>query len=285
MKPVVMIISDALGETAHQLARAAMGQFDVEGVRYVRLSKVRDGGDVAQAVASYIDAGDCISVLYTVVDSRLREDIGGLFERLGVPAVDVLGPVLAAFESSTGLVPQGVPGAIHRTDEGYFKRIDAMEYFVEHDDGRGADDLSDADIVLIGVSRTGKTPLSMYLAYLGYRVANIPLALGIEPPPSLFEVEPRKIFGLISTVDLVSTIRDSRLGGVVARGVAGSYADRECVAQEMDEARLLFRRLGCFVVRTDGKAIEESASEIITRLDRISAGRAHRKSMPDNQTI
>lgn len=184
----------------------------------------------------------------------------------------------------TGLEPRGVPGAIHRTDEGYFKRIEAMEYFVEHDDGRGSDDLSGADIVLIGISRTGKTPLSMYLAHQGYRVANIPLATGVEPPASLFEVDPAKVFGLISTAGVVSSIRNSRLGDDLSRGVAGSYVDPELVAREMDDARALIKRLGCLSIRTDGKAIEESAAEIAMHLERVAAGRAHRKNMLGHKT-
>lgn len=154
-----------------------------------------------------------------------------------------------------------------------------MEYFVEHDDGRGSDDLSGADIVLIGISRTGKTPLSMYLAHQGYRVANIPLATGVEPPASLFEVDPAKVFGLISTAGVVSSIRNSRLGDNLSRAVAGSYADPELVAREMDDARALIKRLGCLSIRTDGKAIEESAAEIALHLERVAAGRAHRKNM------
>lgn len=151
-----------------------------------------------------------------------------------------------------------------------------MEYFVEHDDGRGCDDLSAADIVLLGVSRTSKTPLSMYLAYQGYKVANVPLAHGMEPPKSIYKVDPMRLFGLISTVDVISEIRDSRLGDDYARAVAGSYAEPESVRSELEEARALMKRLGCFVVRTDGKAIEESASEIIAHLEEIQEARARR---------
>ena len=165
---------------------------------------------------------------------------------------------------------------IHKTDDRYFHRIEAMEYFVEHDDGRGCDDLSGADIVLLGVSRTSKTPLSMYLAYQGYKVANVPLAHGMEPPKSIYEVDPMRLFGLISTVDVISEIRDSRLGDDYARAVAGSYAEPESVRSELEEARSLMKRLGCFVVRTDGKAIEESAAEIISHLEEIQEARGRR---------
>lgn len=147
---------------------------------------------------------------------------------LHIRSVDLIGPTLAVLSSLIGVPPKGVAGVIHRTDDRYFHRIEAMEYFVEHDDGRGCDDLSGADIVLLGVSRTSKTPLSMYLAYQGYKVANVPLAHGMEPPKSIYEVDPMRLFGLISTVDVISEIRDSRLGDDYARAVAGSYAGPEC---------------------------------------------------------
>ncbi len=251
---------------------------------------------------------------------------------MGVNGVDVLGPAVQALSESSGVAPSGIAGSIHRTDEEYFKRIEAMEYFVEHDDGRGADDLDDADIVLIGISRTGKTPLSMYLAHLGYRVANIPLVPGVEPPASLFSVDPGKVFGigisrtgktplsmylahlgyrvaniplvpgveppaslfsvdpgkvfgLISTTEVVSTIRDRRLGDDMSRAVASDYADPERVRTEMDEARTLIKKLGCIAVRTDGKAIEESAAEILERMRQVRIGRERRRERLDAQSI
>ncbi len=282
MKPVVLIVSDSLGDTARQLAHAAAAQFCPQQIAIERLSKVRTRDEVFSALAPRLSAGETVAVLYTIVDASLRADIASLLDELSIPAVDVIGPVLSALGDITGVEPRGIPGTIHRTDEVYFDRIEAMEYFVEHDDGRGADDLSGADIVLIGISRTGKTPLSMYLSHLGYRVANIPLAPGIEPPAALFTVDPSKVFGLISTTNVVSTIRNSRLGDDLARGVAASYADPEHVAREMDEARALIKRLGCFTVRTDGKAIEESAAEIIGRLEMVARGRAHRKNTSEH---
>ena len=195
---------------------------------------------------------------------------------LHIRSVDLIGPTLAVLSSLIGVPPKCVAGVIHKTDDRYFHRIEAMEYFVEHDDGRGCDDLSGADIVLLGVSRTSKTPLSMYLAYQGYKVANVPLAHGMEPPKSIYEVDPMHLFGLISTVDVISEIRDSRLGDDYARAVAGSYAEPESVRGELEEARALMKRLGCFVVRTDGKAIEESAAEIISHLEEIQDARARR---------
>jgi regulator of PEP synthase PpsR (kinase-PPPase family) len=149
---------------------------------------------------------------------------------------------------------------MHRTDEEYFERIEATEFAVMHDDGRLPEGLGAADVVLIGVSRTGKTPLAMYMASKGYRVSNVPLAPGMEPPHQLFEVDPKRIFGLVADAKVLVDIRCERMremGTLVPR-----YAEREEVEHELDEARALMRRLGCIVIRTDNRAVEESAQEI-----------------------
>jgi len=156
---------------------------------------------------------------------------------------------------------------MHVADEEYFERIGATEFAVSHDDGRNPEDIPLADVVLIGVSRTSKTPLSMYLAFKGYRVANVPLAPGIEPPSEIFEADPRKVFGLVTDGEVLVEVRRERMreiGAFVPR-----YADREAVEQELEDARALMRRIGCIVIRTDNRAVEESAQEIIRYLDGV----------------
>lgn len=265
----VLVISDALGETAASVALAAAGQFDEGTVAIERLSRVQDARQVKRYLESSAGAAKKITAFHTIVQDELRSEVAGLLVEQGIAAVDLLGPAIDTIAALTGLAPKGIPGIIHQTDERYFQRIACMEYTVEHDDGRGADDLSEADIVLIGVSRTSKTPLSMYLALQGYRVANIPLAPQIEPPQALFEVDPARIFGLVTTVETIAPIRSQRLGTAQAQSAAGSYADPDAIELEFAYARTLMKRLGCFVVHTDGKAIEESATEIIERLNRI----------------
>lgn len=269
----VLVISDALGETAASVALAAAGQFDEGTVAIERLSRVQDARQVKRYLESLAGAAKKIAAFHTIVQGELRSEVAGLLVEQGIAAVDLLGPAIDTIAALTGLAPKGIPGIIHQTDERYFQRIACMEYAVEHDDGRGADDLSEADIVLIGVSRTSKTPLSMYLALQGYRVANIPLAPQMEPPQALFEVDPARIFGLVTTVDTIAPIRSQRLGTAQAQSAAGSYADPDAIELEFAYARTLMKRLGCFVVHTDGKAIEESATEIIERLNRILLAR------------
>lgn len=265
----VLVISDALGETAASVALAAAGQFDEGAVAIERLSRVQDARQVKRYLESLAGAAKKIAAFHTIVQDELRCEVAGLLVEQGIAAVDLLGPAIDTIAALTGLAPKGIPGIIHRTDEHYFQRIACMEYAVEHDDGRGADDLSEADIVLIGVSRTSKTPLSMYLALQGYRVANIPLAPQMEPPQALFEVDPARIFGLVTTMEAIAPIRAQRLGTTLAQSIAGSYADPTSIELEFAYARSLMKRLGCFVVHTDGKAIEESATEIIERINRI----------------
>ena len=269
----VLVISDALGETAASVALAAAGQFDEGAVAIERLSRVQDARQVKRYLESLAGAAKKIAAFHTIVQDELRSEVAGLLVEQGIAAVDLLGPAIDTIAALTGFAPKGIPGIIHQTDERYFQRIACMEYTVEHDDGRGADDLSEADIVLIGVSRTSKTPLSMYLALQGYRVANIPLAPQVEPPQALFEVDPARIFGLVTTVEAIAPIRVQRLGTAQAQSAAGSYADPDAIELEFAYARSLMKRLGCFVVHTDGKAIEESATEIIERLNRILLAR------------
>ena len=217
-RPTVIVISDSLGDTACEVVLAASGQFDEGAFRVLRLPKVTSVEQVKSFVGPHVDADHRdIAVFHTIVDPALRARVLDYLGMLHIRSVDLIGPTLAVLSSLIGVPPKGVAGVIHKTDDRYFHRIEAMEYFVEHDDGRGCDDLSGADIVLLGVSRTSKTPLSMYLAYQGYKVANVPLAHGMEPPKSIYEVDPMRLFGLISTVDVISEIRDSRLGDDYAR--------------------------------------------------------------------
>lgn len=257
----IHVISDSLGETGETVALAAISQFPPNSFRIERLPRVETTADLRETVRVHC-GHDCI-FFYTFVDRSLRTEMGRLIGT-GVIGVDLLGPALDLLAGVTGTRPSGEMGRIRRTDEGYFDRIEAMEFAVKHDDGRNAENLADADIVILGVSRTSKTPIAMYLAFKGWRVANVPLAPGVTPPPELFELDPRRMFGLVTSTDVLLGIRRERmkeLGGYVP-----GYAEREMVEAELKEARALMRRLGCLVVRTDNRAVEESAQEILRHL-------------------
>ena len=278
--PTIVIVSDSLGDTAAEVALAAAAQFGTDSVRIQRLPKVTSADQVRRFIS------DCVAsstkrflVFHTIADRGLRCEIQALLDSLGVPSLDLLGPALDALEKLTGVAPSGQAGVLRRTDERYFRRIEAMEFFVEHDDGRNPEDLTKADIVLIGVSRTSKTPLSMFLSVHGFKVANVPLAHGLVPPSQLFDVEPFRVFGLVSTPEVLSTIRNERLGSLQAKAVAGSYADPLSIQDELDEARALMRRIGCIVIHTDGRAVEETAQIIqgyFTRAEAMHEARMRR---------
>lgn len=258
----VHILSDSLGETAEMVARAAIAQFDGDAFRIERLPRVRTVDELRSAVTSH--CGRWCLFVYTLVDDALRAEMESLCAG-GVNGVDVLGPAVAMIGRVTGLQPSGEPGAVRRTDEEYFERIEAMEFAVKHDDGRNPQDLPEADVVLIGVSRSSKTPLAMYLAFKGYRAANVPLAPGTEPPKELFEVSPRRVFGLVTSARVLQEVRTERMRelGTYVPG----YADLEAIERELEEARKVMRQIGCIVVHTDNRAIEEAAQEIIRHLE------------------
>lgn len=258
----VHILSDSLGETAEMVARAAIAQFGGDAFRIERLPRVRTPEELRDTVRSH--CGRWCMFVYTLVDEALRAEMKRLCAG-GVNGVDVLGPAVATIQRVTGVVPSGQPGAVRRTDEGYFERIEATEFAVKHDDGRNPQDLPEADVVLVGVSRSSKTPLAMYLAFKGYRAANVPLAPGIDPPQELFEVDPRRVFGLVTNAKLLLQIRTERMRelGTYVPG----YADLEAIERELAEARATMRRIGCIVVPTGGRAIEEAAQEIIRHLE------------------
>jgi len=259
----VHVLSDSLGETGEMVARAVVAQFRPDDFHIERLPKVSTPEELRETVRSHCGA-DCI-FLYTLVDVALRDAMEALVAEGGVHAVDVLGPSVTVLASATGRRPTGEAGALHRTDEDYFERIEATDFAVTHDDGRNPEELPLADIVLLGVSRTSKTPLSMYLAFKGYRVANVPLAYGIEAPKEVFDCDPRKVFGLVTDGSVLVEIRRERMRelGTFVPG----YAEREAVEDELEEARALMRRIGCIVIRTDNRAVEESAQEILRYVD------------------
>ncbi|HET6497488.1 MAG TPA: kinase/pyrophosphorylase, partial [Coriobacteriia bacterium] len=167
----VHVLSDSLGETADLVGRAAASQFPRGSFEIVRHPKVTCASSLEEVVRAAAD--DACIFLYTLADPSLGERMAALVSELRLVAVNVLGPVVGAFSGLVGTAPTGEVGAIRKTDRGYYERIEALEYTVKHDDGRNPVGLAEADVVLVGVSRTGKTPLAMYLAFKGYKTANI----------------------------------------------------------------------------------------------------------------
>ena len=263
MQPI-MIISDSLGHSAAAIVEAAEAQFGSLNVVTERLPNATTTQQIKRHLltmqAKYPD--ESLIVFFTFVNPDLSIQTKELLNEMGIMYVDVLGPVINAIASASGQMPLNQPGLIHKTTTEYFKRIEAMEFAVYHDDGRNTQDLLQADIVLVGSSRTSKTPLSIYLAMQGYKVANVPFAPESEPPKELFKVEKSRIFGLTSQPELLANIRHRRLAN--AQEVAARYASIEYVYEDLEQARALMLRLGCIVIRTDHRAVEETAAEILS---------------------
>jgi len=258
----IHLLSDSLGETADAVARAVAAQFPSGAFRVERLPKVSSPQQLRELVLAH--CGHYCIFFYTLIEHDLVAEMRSLVAEEGVRGVDILGPGVDLLRGVSNLEPRGVAGAIRQPDEAYYDRIEAMEFAIKHDDGRNPEGLRDADVVLIGVSRTSKTPLAIYLASKGFYAGNVPLVRGSEPPSELFELDPRRVFGLVSSTPVLAEIRTKRmaeLGTWVAH-----YADRDDIEKDLEEARAIMRRIGCIVVRTDNRAVEETAQEIIRYL-------------------
>lgn len=261
----VFVVSDGTGETATGAVRAAMLQFQTPW-RLRTFGEVRHDSQVRRVVELAARAGAL--VVFTVVDKRVAGRIRDLGAELGVPTVDVLGPLISNVAQHLHVEPRSEPGLLHGFSDEYFRRIEAVEFAVRHDDGMNLRTLFDADLVLCGPSRTSKTPLSMYLAQRGYKTGNVPLIPNLEPPRELLDLDPRKVVGLVLEPGALLTIRQARVRTL--RGPPhSSYVDRDAVEQEVDRARRLFRTRGWRIVDTSGKAVEETASRILELMEPV----------------
>ena len=259
----IHIISDSTGDTAARVARAAQSQFGDSEIELHRHARVKSREQLARALEAA--TGRRAAVFYTLVDPGLREAVVEISRQHRLVALDVLGPALNAITTASGMQAMQVPGRQAPLDAQYFRRIAAIEFAVKHDDGRGADDLHQADIVLIGVSRTSKTPTSMHLGYLGYMAANVPIVRGVDPPPVLFTVESWKLVGLTIDAEQLAGIRRRRVRTLA--GAGARYADLAEIYDELEFTRALHKRLGCPVIDVTGLAIEETAARVAELVD------------------
>ena len=257
------IVSDSTGETAARLVTALEAQFPDQPFVEIRHPRVEDVEDLHVAVRQA--RGRPAVMVYTLVKPELRDAMRQLCRRTRVHYCDLLGHPIDSISRVAGVAARMQPGARAPLDQTYFKRIEAIEFAVKHDDGVGSG-LDEADVVLVGVSRTSKTPLSMYLGYLGYKAANVPIVAGIAPPSELFEIDRSKIVGLTIDPDRLLDIRTRRVRSMGAS--AKHYAELEAIYGELDEAAAIHRRLGCPVINVSALSVEETAMRIIRHVDR-----------------
>jgi [pyruvate, water dikinase]-phosphate phosphotransferase / [pyruvate, water dikinase] kinase len=258
------IVSDSTGETAQRLVQALEAQFPDQEFVEVRHPRVENAEDLQIAVAQA--RGRPAVMVYTLVEPELRETMRQLCRRSRVHYCDLLGHPIDSISRVAGVAARMQPGARAPLDAQYFKRIEAIEFAVKYDDGAGGRGLDEADVVLVGVSRTSKTPLSMYLGYLGHKAANVPVVRGIEPPEELFELDPAKIVGLTIAAERLGDIRTARVRSMGASGK--HYAELEEIYAELDEATALHRRLRCPVIDVTELSVEETAMRVIRLVER-----------------
>lgn len=261
----ILLVSDGTGETAALMAKAAMIQFEGVTVNFTRYKNVRNEAQI-DAICEDAKQNDAL-IIFTIVAPSLSGYLRAKAKSLDVPVIDLLGPHLHTLAGFIGYQPMAKVGILHSVDELYFRRIEAVEYTVAHDDGKDLTELEKADIVILGISRTSKTPLSMYLAHHGWRVANIPLVTGFVVPDELFKIDQRRVVALTIDGSELVKIRRARLERL-GSDKGGDYAEPMKVLNEIEFARDLFsqnRKWSVFDVT--GKALEETAAEIIRLME------------------
>jgi [pyruvate, water dikinase]-phosphate phosphotransferase / [pyruvate, water dikinase] kinase len=261
----ILVMSDGTGETAYRMLKAAMAQFqeDVVITRYANIREREQIRTILRAAAA--TSSEDALVVYTFVGQDLRLFLRAIAEDSKIQAVDLLGPLMDALAAFFKKPPVAKPGLLHRVDEEYFSRIEAIEYAITHDDGRSIKDLGTADLVLVGVSRVSKTPVSIFLAQEGWKVANVTTVKGMKPPKELHDVDQHKIVGLTIDPGRLAEVRSVRLKQL---GVDDSnYAEMEQVREEIQHAESIFRQNPLWpVIDVTGKSVEEISQEILDKV-------------------
>ena len=272
----IVIVSGGMGVSGEQLARTALAQFEGADMRVRVVPLVRSADDVRQVIEDAERSGAII--IHTLVDAGLRRQLKVAADERGVIEIDVMGPVLGHLQSSLGREPMGTPGLYRKLREDYYRRVEAIEFAVGHDDGQRFTELDLADIVLTGVSRAGKTPLSMYLAMRGYKTANVPLVKDMDPPDELFRIDRGRVVGLTLEPERLVSYRRQRQPHLGA-AASTTYSDPKEIHRDLEHARAVFRRGRFSTVDVTNKPIEESANEVVAIISRHANESPHRSNV------
>ncbi|HET7522301.1 MAG TPA: pyruvate, water dikinase regulatory protein [Bacillales bacterium] len=257
---IVYIVSDSVGETAELVVKAVASQFQDGAIDLRRIPYVEDKGTVEEIVLSA--KGDHALIAFTLVIPEVREHLIESAQKHDVEIVDILGPMMSTMEHHFHQKPSYKPGLVRKLDENYFRRVEAVEFAVKYDDGRDPRGILRADIVLIGVSRTSKTPLSQYLANKRVKVANVPIVPEVEPPEELYKVPAGKCIGLRANPEKLNHIRRERLKALGLSDGA-NYANIERIREELRYFDGVVDKLNCQVIDVSDKAVEETANIIL----------------------
>lgn len=257
---IVFVISDSLGDSAASVVDSAAAQFSDGSMCVRRLSQIESVDDVRNYFDEHEDDFMETAVIHSIVNPALRSEVRTELSARGITSIDVLGPIVQVLSTLTGERPKNQARAHHMVDTHYRERVDAMEYFVEHDNGKNPQDLPKADVVLVGLTGSAKTPLAMHLSFLGYRVASVSLDPGSEIPSELSSVEKGKIFGLQTSIDILAEARKRSSSDVETRTVVAEVEEAQASsAKVMDE-------LGCTVLDSANKTVEELTSDVLSQI-------------------
>jgi [pyruvate, water dikinase]-phosphate phosphotransferase / [pyruvate, water dikinase] kinase len=268
-RKTVYVVSDSVGETAELTVKAVAAQFNGGYVEIQHNSYVQKIEDIEDIITSSKESDSIIA--YTIVIPFLKKYLDQRVREEGIIAVDLINPLMEAFIQKFKGDPKCEPGLMRKLDANYFRRVKAIEFAVKNDDGRDPKGLTRADIVLIGISRTSKTPLSIYLAHKGLNVANIPLVPEVAPPDELFEIRRSICVGLVITPDKLNEIRRERLKSLGLTSQA-NYANLDRILEELDYAEKIMKRLCCPIIDVSNKAVEETADLILALLKKRGVG-------------
>lgn len=276
---LIYAVSDSIGETAQQVSRAAISQFGLSEEEYDirRHPFVNTEESLIELLES---AKRCNAMfVYTLVNPNLAKLARDYCDEHGILKIDLLTDILNILAEKTGKTPKGEAGIIRKMDESYFRRIAAIEFAVKYDDGKEPNKgILEAELVLIGISRTSKTPLSMYLANRNIKVANVPLVPEIPVPKEVYEIDPKKIIGLTNSPEVLNNVRTTRLKALGLSSNA-NYAKLDRILEELEYADKIMKKIGCPVINVANKAIEETAGDIV---DIMKEKGIHKKTHKDS---
>ncbi|MBI3589792.1 MAG: kinase/pyrophosphorylase [Candidatus Melainabacteria bacterium] len=263
----VYTLSDSSGETAELVAKSALSQFESYKTEIHRLPQVRSAEQVKELFSNEIKSPAII--VYTLVLPEVRQALIEQAQKHSIPIYDVLGDLVSKLEGILHAPPLREPGLRLKVDQSYFNRMDAIHYAIKFDDGQSLNGIESADVVLIGVSRTGKTPSCMYLAqHYGLKAANIPIVSGVELPKKLFQVPSSKIIGLMCDPLILQSFRSTRASSL-QMDYSSEYCDFDHITKEVEHSKKIFRDLKCEVVDMTNRAVEETAVEIVAKLQLV----------------
>jgi [pyruvate, water dikinase]-phosphate phosphotransferase / [pyruvate, water dikinase] kinase len=269
-QPPIYVISGGIGASGEQLAHTVLAQFPENKIPVILVSKVRGMEKVREVVDEAVENNG--TIVHTMIDPQLRKGLVKYAKNRGAVEFDIIGPLLERMSQVLNHEPLNKPGLYRHQHQAYFERMEAIEFTRAQDDGQNPEGWKDAEIVLAGVSRTGKTPLSMYLSFLGWKVANVPIVLGMPPNRVLFDLEPAKVVGLTIEPGQLLMHRQHRQRRLGTSGPS-NYTAPEKVYEEVEYARLLYRKSGFFVVDVTDKPIETMADEVIRWVSQSNDGK------------